>query len=234
VWFYVTDARGIDSDAREINLSCAECPQIDGACGVLNAADPMMAIEPGSVISINGTGFSPSGNRVVIETLGPGQVTRSRILPRKNILSESPTRITAKMPKDLPLTYQATVHVINQQSLESRESAIVIAYSCKGCVPRWRPCQAVVKEGGGDYHSGATVSLYGLFSASGNKVIVEQTDRDYRSRQYTAPAGASGWSESDNRIQFALPATLFPGRALLYVIDAEGRETSPGMEIKIR
>jgi hypothetical protein len=35
-------------------------------------------------------------------------------------------------------------------------------------------------------------------------------------------------------LNFALPATLFPGRALLYVIDAEGRETSPGMEIKIR
>jgi hypothetical protein len=238
VWFYVTDARGIDSDARTIDLSCAECPQIDGDCGVLNAADPMMAIEPGSVISISGARFSPSGNRVVIETLGPGQVTRSRILPRKNILSESPTRITAKMPDDSPLTYQATVHVINRQGLESRESAIVIAYSCKGCVPRWRPCRAIAREGGaeggGDYPAGATVSLFGLFSASGNKVIVEQTDRDYRARQYTVTAGASGWSESDNRIRFALPATLFPGRALLYVIDAEGRETSPGMEIKIR
>jgi len=237
VWFYVTDARGIDSDARTFELSCADCPQIDGSCGVLNAADPMMAIEPGSVISITGAKFSPSGNRVVIETLGSGQVTRSHILPPKNILSESPARITAKLPDDLPLTYQATVHVVNQQGLESRESAIVIAYSCKGCIPRWRPCQAIVKEDGadgGDYLAGATVSLYGLFSASGNKVIVEQTGRDYRARQYAVTAGALGWSECDNRIRFALPATLFPGRALLYVIDAEGRETSPGMEIKIR
>jgi hypothetical protein len=114
----------------------------------------------------------------------------------------------------------------------------VIAYSCKGCVPRWRPCHAIVNEGGaeggGDYPAGATVSLYGLFTASGNKVIIEQTDRDYRARQYTVTAGASGWSESENRISFALPAAAFPGRALLYVIDAEGRETSPGMEIKIR
>jgi hypothetical protein len=238
VWFYVTDARGIDSDARSFELSCAECPQIDGSCGVLNAADPMMAIEPGSVISISGAKFSPSGNRVVIETLGSGQVTRSHILPPKNILSESPARITAKLPDDLPLTYQATVHVVNQQGLESRESAIVIAPSCKGCSPRWRPCQAIVKEGVnegvGDFLAGAAISLQGLFSATGNKVIIEQTGRDYRARQYTVTAGASGWSECDNRIRFALPATLFPGRALLYVIDAEGRETSPGMEIKIR
>jgi len=35
VWFYVTDARGIDSDARSIELSCSDCPQIDEACGVL-------------------------------------------------------------------------------------------------------------------------------------------------------------------------------------------------------
>ena len=87
----------------------------------------MMAIEPGSVISIGGVRFSPSGNRVVIETLGSGQITRSHALPRKNILSESSTRITAKLPSELPLTYQATVHVVNQQGLESRESAIVIA-----------------------------------------------------------------------------------------------------------
>src|SRR5215475_10416335 len=162
VWFYVTDARGIDSDARTIDLSCADCPQIDGSCGVLNAADPMMAIEPGSVISISGAKFSPSGNRVVIESLGSGQVTRSHILPPKNILSESPARITAKLPEDLPLTYQATVHVVNQQGLESRESAIVIAYSCKSCIPRWRPCQAITKEGakeGGDFIAGAAVSL---------------------------------------------------------------------------
>jgi hypothetical protein len=238
VWFYVTDARGIDSDARTIDLSCDDCPQIDGSCGVLNAADPMMAIEPGSVISISGAKFSPSGNRVVIETLGAGQITRSRTLPRENILSESPTRITARLPDDLPQTYQATVHVINRQGMESRESAIVIAYSCKGCIPRWRPCHAIIKEGGdeavGDFHAGASVSLFGLFSSTGNKVVVEQTDRRYRVHQYIVTAGAAGWSESDNHIRFALPATLFPGRALLYVIDAQGRETSSGMEIKIR
>lgn len=234
VWFYVTDARGVDSDAREFELSCADCPQIDGSCGALNAADPMMAIEPGSVISIHGSKFSPSGNQVVIETLGSGQITRSRRLPRKNILSESPTRITAKLPRDLPLTYQATVHVVNQQGLESRESAIVIAYSCKGCAPRWRPCQAIVNESGGDYLAGGAVSLYGLFSANGNKVIIEQTDKRRHSHQRTVTAGDAGWSESENHIRFALPATLFPGRALLYVIDAQGRETSTGIEIKIR
>jgi hypothetical protein len=194
----------------------------------------MMAIEPGSVISINGSKFSPSGNRVVIETLGPRQVTRSHTLPRKNILSESPSRITAKLPRDLPLTYKATVHVVNHQGLASRESPIVIAYTCKGCIPRWRPCQAIVSESGGDYPAGGAVSLYGLFSANGNKVIIEQTDKRRRVHQHTVTAGDAGWSESDNGIRFSLPASLFPGRALLYVIDAEGREAPTGIEIKIR
>ncbi|MBO0726604.1 MAG: hypothetical protein J2P52_13460 [Blastocatellia bacterium] len=238
VWLYVTDARGIDSDARTIELSCDDCPQIDGSCGALNAADPMLAIEPGSVIAIKGAKFSPSGNRVVIETLGPGQITRSLTLPRKNILSESTTRITAKLPNDLPQTYKATVHVINRQGLESRETPIVIAYSCKGCIPRWRPCQAIANEsateGGGDYLAGAPMSLFGLFSPTGNKVVVEQTDRNYQVHQNTIVAGAAGWSESDNHIRFALPATLFPGRALLYVIDAQDHETATGIEIKIK
>src|SRR5262249_54005485 len=153
-----------------------ECPQIEASCGALNAADPMSAIEPGSVISIKGAKFSPSGNQVVIETLGPGQITRSLTLPRKNILSESPTRITAKLPPDLPQTYKAIVHVINRQGLESRESPIVIAYSCKGCIPRWRPCRAIMKEGAeeganeadGDFHAGAPVSVFGLFSGAGD------------------------------------------------------------------
>ncbi|HEY8461012.1 MAG TPA: hypothetical protein VIM99_11560 [Blastocatellia bacterium] len=238
VWFYVTDARGIDSDARTIELSCDDCPKIDESCGATNAADPMLAIEPGSTLSIKGDEFSPSGNRVVIETLGPGQITRSFTLSGKNILSESPTMITAKLPRNLPETYKATVHVVNREGLESKESAIVIAYSCKGCAPRWRPCQAIVNEnageGGADFHAGAPVSLFGLFSASGNKVVVEQTDRNYRLHQQTITSGAANWSESANHIRFNLPANLFPGRALLYVIDAEGRETATGIEIKIK
>jgi hypothetical protein len=234
VWFYVTDARGIDSDARTIDLSCADCPQIDESCGALNAADPMLAIEPGSVISIKGAKFSPSGNRVVIETLGPGQITRSFTLTRKNILSESPTGITAKLPTDLPQTYKATVHVINQQGLESRETAIVIAYSCKDCIPRWRPCQAIIKPESGEFPAGALVSLFGLFSATGNKVVIEQTDQNYRVHQRTIDAGSTVWSESDNHILFSLPAKLLPGRALLYVSDAQGRETPTGIEIKIK
>ena len=150
-------------------------------------------------------------------------------MPRKNILSESPTRITAKMPKDLPLTYQATVHVINQQSLESRESAIVIAYSCRA--PLLAPvAKQSSKRAAAINNSGATVHALRLALR-----VRQQSDRrTNRSglppRQYTATAGVKDQALQSH--QFALPATLFPGRALLYVIDAEGRETSPGMEIK--
>lgn len=63
-WVYVTDGRGIDSNAQSITLMCADCPQIRPSCGVLDAEYQTLRIETGAVISIFGSKFSPSGNTI--------------------------------------------------------------------------------------------------------------------------------------------------------------------------
>ncbi|MGH9766735.1 MAG: hypothetical protein ACREAB_04805 [Blastocatellia bacterium] len=225
-WIYVTDARGIDSNAQTITLSCADCPRINAACGVVNEADPALPVAPGSVISINGDRFSSSGNTVVIELLQPGQVTTSRPLPRENILFESPTQINVKLPDDLPLTYQAIIYVVNHKGLESRETVIGISPPCLDCTPRFRPCRGIVNEAGGGFVAGTVATAFGRFSTDGNKLVIEQVDQQYRVYQHTVTQGAEQWSEASNRIRFALPDTLFPGRALIHISDAQGRDTS--------
>ncbi|MGH9938544.1 MAG: hypothetical protein ACREAM_20075, partial [Blastocatellia bacterium] len=231
-WVYVTDTRGIDSNGQLIGLRCADCPQLSPSCGILNAADQTAHIEPGSVISIAGSKFSPSGNKVIIGHPQPGQVTNYRPLPRENILFESPTQIRVKLPDDLPLSYQTLVYVMNQQGLESSEGVIGIASTCQDCPPRWRPCQTIANEAGGAFLAGTVTTLAGRFPATGNKVIVEQVDRRNHVYQHTLTEGAAGWSEGAQRLRFALPTALFPGRALIYLIDAQGRETS-ALEITI-
>ncbi|HKQ78490.1 MAG TPA: hypothetical protein VJ810_32620 [Blastocatellia bacterium] len=221
---YVTDARGIDSNGEQIMLSCPDCPRFN-ECGLTNAQDQTPHFEPGSVASITGSRFSQSGNSVVIGELRPGQVTNNRVLPRENILFESPTHIEVKLPEDLEPSYQTLIQVVNQQGLESSEYLIGVSSPCKDCAPRWRACQPIFSEAGVEFLAGAITTLAGRFQAKGNKVIVEQYDQQSRLYQHTLTEGAPGWSESDLRIRFALPTTLFPGRALVYLIDGLGRES---------
>ncbi|HKE06070.1 MAG TPA: hypothetical protein VKE91_18610 [Blastocatellia bacterium] len=223
-WVYVTDARGIDSNGEQIKLSCPDCPQYD-TCGLVNAEDQTYNFYPGAVISITGSKFSLSGNSIVIGELRPGQITTNRVLPRENILFESPTKIEARLPDDLAPSYQTLIQVVNQQGLESIEYLIGVGAPCQDCVPRWRACQPIFSAAGGEFFAGAITTLAGRFHATGNKVIVEQFDRQTNLYRHTLTQGDPGWSESDSLISFALPPTLFPGRALVYLIDAPGHET---------
>jgi uncharacterized protein (TIGR03437 family) len=223
-WIYVTDARGIDSNGEQITLLCPDCPRIN-ACGLTNAQDQTSHFEPGSVVSITGSRFSQSGNAIVIGELRPGQITNNRVLPRENIIFESPTQIAVKLPDDLAPSYQTLIQVVNQQGLESIEYLIGISSPCKDCLPRWRTCQPIFSEAGGEFLAGTITTLAGRFQSKGNKVIVEQFDQQSRLYQRSVTVGDPGWSESDLRIRFALPTTLFPGRALVYLIDELGRET---------
>ncbi len=223
---FVTDAHGIDSNQQSITLSCPDCPRVSPTCGVFNATNPGLQIEPDSVISINGSGFSPSGNTIVFRLLQPGQNALSRTLSRQNILFESPNQINLRLPSDLPKSYQAIVYVVNQNGLGSRESVIGVYPHCEDCSPELRPCQAIVNEAGGGFLPGSATTALGQFSAGGNYVIIEQVDKENIVHQYTLAQGADQWSEDIDRIHFSLPETLFPGRALIYVVDAKGRETS--------
>jgi len=225
-WVYVTDARGIDSNGYQIMLSCADCPRFNWPCGVLNAADPALPIESGSVITITGAKFSPSGNKIVIGQLKPGQITDNLTLPRESILSESSTRIDVKLPDDLPPSFQTLIQVVNQRGLESSEYGIGISRPCQDCPPRLRPCKAIFNEAGGAFLAGTVATLAGRFPTIGNKVVIEQVDQRNRVYQHILTETAAGWSENDQQIRFALPTALFPGRALVYLIDAQDRETS--------
>jgi uncharacterized protein (TIGR03437 family) len=225
-WIYVTDARGIDSNAQTITLTCADCPQINGSCGVVNTVDPVEPITPGATITINGAGFSPTGNIVVLEFLQSGQVNASRPLPRENILLESPTQINLKLPEDLPLTYQAILYVVNAQGLQTKEVVFGISGPCQDCSPQFRPCRAIVNKDGGGFLAGNVTTAFGRFSPVGNKVVIEQVDRQFNVHQYTLAQGSPKWSEDSGHVQFVLPDTLFPGHAALYLVDAQGRETS--------
>jgi uncharacterized protein (TIGR03437 family) len=225
-WVYMTDSRGIDSNAQTLTLACADCPRLTGSCAVVNAANPTTIISPGSTVTINGAGFSPTGNTVALEIPQPGQVTASRILPRENILSESPFQITAKLPDDLPITYQANLYVVNDHGLQTGDNIIGISEPCQDCSSKFRPCQALVNEGGGGFLPGAITTAHGRFSTSGNKVMIEQVDQGNVIHQYTLSDGSPQWSEDGAVIRFTLPASLFAGHATLYIVDAQGRETS--------
>ena len=147
------------------------------------------------------------------------------MIPPENILFESPTKIEAKLPDDLATSYQTLFQVINQQGLESSEFLAGISSPCVDCSPRWRACQPIFTEAGDEFLAGTITTLAGRFRPTGNKVIVEQFDQQSRLYQQTLTQGSPGWSEEVTRIRFTLPASLFPGRALVYLIDELGRET---------
>ncbi len=75
-------------------------------------------------------------------------------------------------------------------------------------------------DGSENFLPGALVTISGdRFSDSGNAVIVEQGDKRYVVEKDAA------WSESLARINARLPALLQAGRAQVYVVTAQGRES---------
>lgn len=223
---YVTDARGLDSNSQYIAISCADCPQINSSCGVVDSVYQTRLIEQGGLVSISGDKFSPSGNTVIIEQLEQPQTIRRWTLPRENVLSESPTQLNIKLPGDLVPGSDTTLHVVNAQGFGSNEASIPVYSRCQDCGSHLKPCQAMFADAGGNFFAGASVTIYGRFSASGNRVMIEQVDQQNRQSIYTLSQGSAMWSENDKTIRLALPSLLGVGRAAFYVVDAQGRETS--------
>lgn len=229
---YVTDARGYDSNAQTIAVTCIDCPSF-ASCGILDSTYQTLQIAPGEVITLKGQQFSPSGNTIVIEQRVT-QSTFQRWTLRDNFISESATQFVLKLPTDLVAGRETILYVVNAQGRESAEAIIPISSPCASgdCPARLKPCQAIVAETSSGFGAGELASISGRFAPSNNKVVIEQVDAQNRIYKYELAAGTRFWVESDRRIQFALPATLFAGRALLYVIDAQGRE-SRAQEINI-
>jgi uncharacterized protein (TIGR03437 family) len=223
---YVTDARGIDSNAQGIILTCPDCPQINAECGIQEVQYLTSRIESSQVISLPGKSFSISGNTVIIEQRETSVKSRRWFLSREQLMFESHLQIDVRLPNDLATDRETIIYVVNAQGRESSEIPIYISGPCQECRPQFRPCQPIVDENGGKFSAGTLASIMGRFPLSGNKVMMEQVDQHYRVYQYTITQGSSEWLETDNRIRFKLPSSLFAGRALFYIVDSKGRETS--------
>lgn len=144
----MTDARGLDSNSQYIAISCADCPQINSSCGVVDSVYQTRLIEQGGFVSISGDKFSPSGNTVIIEQLEQPQTIRRWTLPRESVLSESPTQLKVKLPDDIVPGSETTLHVVNAQGFGSNEASIPVYSRCQDCGSHLKPCQAMFADAG--------------------------------------------------------------------------------------
>jgi len=223
----------IDSNAQVITLDCADCPSIRPACSILDAQSSSPELQPGAAVSIFGSSFSPAGNTVTVEQQDDQNIIHRYILPRDGAWSESPEQIRATLPSGLIPGLDALIYVTNAGGRESNGKVITVSGACSNCSPVLNSCFGIRNEQGQEFHPGTVVSIYGLrFSASGNKVIVEQTDAQGAFSRQVITQGSPRWGESYGKVTASLPTALLPGRALVYVIDSQGRETD-AQEIRI-
>lgn len=216
---YVTDQNGVESNAVSIVLQCANCPRVS------KLLDRDLRVEeyyPNTNITIFGERFSAFGNTVTIEQLDDQFVLRKYVLPRSFISSESSTQIKTRLPVGLLLNRSAIIVITDSNGRESNEHLFTVGPECISCAPVIRSEQAVLHRDAKteDFAPGNIASIFGArFSPSGNKVILQQGNQSFTISQ------GSGWSESPTQINFLLPEALSPGRTLVYVVDAQGRES---------
>jgi hypothetical protein len=228
---YVTSADGIESNGQVINISCATCPTIRPASGVLDRASQSQEIYPGAVVSIFGSSFSDEGNSVTVEQRDDLGSTHRYVLPRDGSWFESPEQINARLPAELRSGLPTLLYVTDRFGRESNEHIIHVFSPCPDCPPAIRPSLGVLDQATlmPELRPGALVAILGArFSAAGNTVVVEQADR-----RFTLAPGSLR-HESPDQIHAALPATLVSGRALLYVLNAQGRESNEAVILLAR
>jgi hypothetical protein len=231
---YVTDANELDSNGLLIDLTCSMCPSISSIEG-----EPYQLREyyPGSEITINGQLFSATGNTVTIEQIDAQNITKSYAL---TLISQSQSQIKALLPAELMINRIALLYLTDSRKVQSNELAIDISQNCQ-TQPCWFPPPPVIKPKNGIlnavtetmvFHPNDAAVIYGArFSDNGNKVILEQYANSsgkilVRTHTITGgPASTESWREGNNRISFKLPSELSTGRAIIYVVDSQGRET---------
>ncbi|MGH9834896.1 MAG: hypothetical protein ACRD9Y_17900, partial [Blastocatellia bacterium] len=221
----VLDASGVESQGQFIHFNCAACPAIGE---IIDSERQLGEFHPGTVVTITGSGFSPSGNTVIVEQEDLTGRKYRFVVPGADVSQESPELIKVRLPRDLIITKFTVVVVANRDGLESNIYPLRafphagITAECPSCAPAISVKRGVVNQSDGSENilPGAVVTISGDgFSTSMNAVIVEQGNERY----LVAKDGA--WVESQTRINAKLPASLQAGRALLYVVNAQGRES---------
>jgi hypothetical protein len=225
VFMQVLDANGVESQAAFVTLQCATCPQITE---IIDNERQLNEFHPGTVIMITGQRFSATGNIVSIEQQDVLGKRYRFVIPRAEVLQEGPEQLRVKLPADLIFTRFSVVIVTGSSGLESNMFALRF-FPFPGIVPECPGCAPVLTvQGGvtnretlsGDLLPGGKITIKGeRFSASGNKVVVEQAGRKFELDR------SSDWSETTTQIKATLPNTLQAGFAILYVVNAQARES---------
>lgn len=191
--------------------------------GLTDAQTGSPEIKLGSLIKIEAKGsetpFSSNGNRVVIE-----QGIRQSVLPRDNPagFTESTAQITATLPAGLR-PGPALIYVVDQNGVESQGIGTLL--KCAEC-----PEIGAVSDFNqvNEFSPGVGVLINGRqFSASGNKVIVEQqTEQQVKYRFAVSPEEII--RESAGLILVRnLPKDLIISRfTAIIVTDAAGRDSN--------
>jgi hypothetical protein len=221
----VYDGGGVESQGQYVVFNCAQCPSISE---VIDSEKQLGEFHPGTVATISGANFLPSGNTVVIEQQDVLSKKYRFVVPAADVMEERTDSIRLRLPRDLVFTKFTFVVVAARDGLESNTYPLRewphtgITPECPACAPAIGIRRGVVNrdDGSENFPPGAVVTISGdRFSASGNAVIVEQGSERY------VVARDSAWLESPARIVATLPGALKPGRAQLYVVSAQGRES---------
>ncbi len=221
----VYDGDGVESQGQHVVFNCAACPVVSE---VIDTEKQLGEFHSGAMVTISGGNFLPSGNTVIIEQQDALSKKYRFVVPAADVLEEKTDLIRVRLPRDLAGYKFTFVVVAARDGLESNIYPLRqwpyqgITPECPACAPVIAIKRGVVNRdtGSENFPPGAVVTISGdRFSTSGNSVIVEQG-----SERYVVEKN-SDWSESSSRINAKLPASLQAGRALLYVVNAQGRES---------
>jgi hypothetical protein len=137
-------------------------------------------------------------------------------------MDESPEMITFKLPSQMISSRFTAIIVANTDGDESNQYPIQAYAENTAGPPKIAEFRPIINRDTSRQNipPGSVITIPGgRFSASGNTVIIEQG-----AQQFTAAHDAD-WSESTTEITARLPDGLQSGRAQVYVINAQGRES---------
>src|SRR5262249_51113217 len=156
---YVTDASGVESSAQFVGFNCEACPVVSGV------EDERLLDEfyPGATVTIRGAKFSPSGNTVIFEQQSEQRVFYRFVVPRTDVLLESPEQIKVGMPKEMIKGRFTAVFVADAANRESNQFPMRVYDERAGGPPVISSFRKIASRNPatGDILPGVSVSIFG-------------------------------------------------------------------------